>query len=603
MRSLAWILSGCLLLGSLPAGALEIDFQGSVDHTRSGQADPIRLTLSIASDENISHLPSPKISLKDFYVEGPAVSTRIDMVNFQTTFTRELTYTLYPRRTGRLTIGRARLKFGSKVYETSPITVEIVKGSARRVPRSSGRAPQQQEVDLEDDLFVLARADRQRAYVGQQITVDYELFYRRRLDNVGFKEIPTFAGFWAKEVFVAQQLQPHREVVEGVAFNVAPLRRVALFPTSAGTHQVEPLAISCDILQPRGRRGSLFNDIFSDPFFGRSAQTVLVRSEALGFEVLPLPAGPPPGFAGAVGRFSLDVQAQPTALPAGDPVTLRVEISGQGNLDAIQLPRIAGPPGIKVYDPKVEEEERIENGLCGGRRVYEYILIPEEGGRLEIPPVRFAYFDPEQASYQVLESEPIYIDSQGRAVPQEQGSYGLTRKDIQAVGKDVRYIKPDAEKLGGTMALYRSGMFWTLHGLLPLAFLGMLFYQRHQQRLEGDVAYARRRRARSEAGRRLKQARQLLLEENGPEFHAEVQRAVLSFLADRLNLAAAGLTPETSARTLEESGVDEDLVAALRDLLVQCDFARFASAAASRPDMEQVHARAEKLITCLEKSV
>jgi hypothetical protein len=171
------------------------------------------------------------------------------------------------------------------------------------------------------------------------------------------------------------------------------------------------------------------------------------------------------------------------------------------------------------------------------------------------------------------------------------------------MGEDIRYIKPDAQTLGVDVDLYRNRLFWTLQGLVPLAFVGLLLYQRHQQRLEGDVAYARRRRALGAADRRLKRADRLLKEEQWGDFHAEIQRAVLSFLADRMNLAAAGLTQERCARMLAERGVDAELVDAVRDLLVQCDFARFAPAAPARREGEQVRARAGQIIASLEKGI
>jgi hypothetical protein len=594
---ISWIL---LCGGAVQGWAQPLSFDATVDHARYGQADPIRLKLTITANESLSHLPAPEIDLKDFYVEGPGVSTQMNIVNFNTSFTRELTYTLYARRTGKITIGPARLKFGNKTYETRPITVEIAAGSTRQLPRSIKQNSSDQGVSLDEYLFVAARPDREKAYIGQQVTVDYDLFYRYQLHNVGFKEIPSFTGFWVKELFVAQQLQGRREVVEGVAFNAAPLRRVALFPTHAGRHRVDPLVVSCDVPQRSGRRGSLFDDLL----LGRGSRTVLLSSDSLEVEVLPLPeAGQPEGFTGAVGRFALDVQSQPSTLAVGDPVTVRVTIGGVGNLDAIEVPEFDVPPGIKAYDPKIEEEESTRNGLYGGRRSYEYILIPEVGGILEVPPIRFVYFDPEQEMYRVLESEPIFINSQGAAATQEPESYGLSRRDIQAVGQDIRYIKPNAEGLGRGMDLYRSAGFWSLQGMLPLAFLGLLFHQRHRQRLEGDVAYARRRRARGEAGRRLKRAGELLEAEDGVEFYAEIQRALLAFLADRLNLAAAGLTQESSGLALEEKGVEAALVKRMRDLLAQCDYARFASAASKREEMEQVRARAGKLINRLDKVI
>ena len=597
MRSL--VLAAALGLGSLPAAA-QIEFTALVDRSRSGQAEPIRLTLSIVSEENLGHLPAPEISLEDFYVEGPSVSTRMEMVNFNTSFTRELVYVLYPRRTGKITIGPARLAFSDQQLQTKTIVVEIFKGTGRRLAKPGSRQGGTEEFRLEDNLFLLARADHKRVYVGQQLTVDYDLLYRFRLHNVGFKEIPTFSGFWVKELFVAQQLQSHREVLEGVTFNVAPLRRVALFPTSAGTYDIGVLSISCDIPQQRGRRGLLDDFFAGDPFFGRT-QSLLLQSEEKQVEVLPLPeAKRPEGFAGAVGRFQLSARAEPSRVPAGDPVTLRVVIEGQGNMAAVQAPDVAGAAGVKIYEPTMEEQEQTANGVYGGRRTFEYILIPERGGMMEIPPVRFAYFDPHQGRYQTLESPSIIIHSEGSLEEEVGESYGLSRRDIEAVGQDIRHIKPDAEVLGAGLLLHSSWWFWTLQGMVPVAFCVLLVWQRHQRRLRGDVAYARQRRAKGEAGRRLQRADELLGAGASAEFHGALQAAVLEFLADRLNLAAAGLTSEACAGALESRGVDVETIQALRDLLVHCDFARFAPTAASAQDMAEARRVAGDLVERLE---
>ena len=593
------LFAATLGLWALPAAA-QIEFTAVVDRTRSGQAEPIRLTLRIVSQENLGHVPAPEISLKDFHVEGPSVSTRMEMVNFSTSFTRELVYVLYPRRTGKISIGPARIALGGQQFQTKAIQVEIVKGTRQRPAKIGAQQGGAEEFRLEDNLFVLARADHKRVYIGQQLTVDYDLFYRFRLHNVGFKEIPTFAGFWVKELFVAQQLQSHREVLEGVTFNVAPLRRVALFPTSAGTYDISVLAISCDVPQQRGRRGLLDDFFAGDPFFGRT-QSVIVQSEQIEVEVLPLPeANRPDGFVGAVGRFQLSARAQPTRVPVGDPVTLRVVIEGQGNMAAVRAPDVTGAVGVKIYEPKMEEQEQTANGIYGGRRTFEYILIPERSGMMEIPPVRFAYFDPHQGSYQTLESSSIIIHSEG-GVEEEVGErYGLSRRDIEAVGQDIRYIKPDAETLGVGATLHRSWWFWALQGLVPVTFCFLLVWQRHQRRLQGDVAYARQRRAKGEAGRRLQRADEFLAAGASAEFYGAVQAAVLEFLADRLNLAAAGLTSEACAEALEVRGVDSATVEALHALLVRCDFARFAPTAASLQDMAEARRVAGDLVERLE---
>ncbi len=574
------------------SSAAAIQFAASVDRTRASQAEPIRLTLRITSDAQLGEV-TPAFDLKDFHVEGPATRTRMEMSNFSNiSYTRELTYALYAKQPGTFTIGPLQLAIDGDSYQTKPITIEIVRGASRA-----------QAGQPERPIFVLARADYERAYVGQQVTVSYDLFYRVQPHNVSFNKLPTFVGFWTEDLFVAQQLEAHQEMRNGVSYNVAPLRRVALFPTSAGTHVVGALAVSCDIPRQRARGGGVLDDFFAgDPFFGRS-RSVRLQSEELQIEVLPLPEpGRPAEFTGAVGRFQLSVEAQPTQVAVGDPVTLRVLVEGEGNMAAVQPLQVDAAAGVKIYDPKVEEEERITNGVYGGRRLFEYILIPEQGGPLNIPPLRFAYFDPHQAHYEVLESAPITIHSEGTA--EEEGvAYGLSRRDIEAVGEDIRYIKPNAEVLGAGSMVHKSYWFWTLQGALPLAFFALLVWQRHQRRLQGDVAYARQRRAKGEVGRRLTRADTLLAAGTEAEFYGAVRAAVLEFVADRLNLAAAGLTIEVCAEVLAARQVEAETIAALRDLLTRCDFARFAPAGGPPTDRAAARRLAEEVIRGLEKRI
>ena len=119
------------MLAASSVAAATIQFEASVDRTRASQGEPIRLTLRIASDEQLGQV-TPAFDLKDFHVEGPATSTRMEMSNFSNvSFTRELTYVLYAKQAGTFTIGPLQLEMGDERYETKPITVEIVRGTSR----------------------------------------------------------------------------------------------------------------------------------------------------------------------------------------------------------------------------------------------------------------------------------------------------------------------------------------------------------------------------------------------------------------------------------------------------------------------------------------
>ncbi len=595
MKGVLWV--GLLLALVLPAGAAQVRFEANVNRTRAGQADPIQLILSIVSDDNLSQVPAPELDLSDFYVEGPSISTRVEMVNFRTTFTRELTYSLTARRAGKLRLGPASIELEGVIYRTKAIELEITAGSARQpgAAKRGGSGPD----DLEDNLFVRVRADRQKVFVGQQVVLEYQLCYRFPITSVGFRELPDYAGFWAKELFVAQQLKPRVEAIGGVDFQVAPLRLMAIYPTSDGTHEVAALAISCKLVQQRGRTSVW--DFLDDPFGGRG-QSVVVASDPLRIEVQPLPAaGRPPQFSGAVGRYTLQAKAQPLAVAAGDPVTLKVEISGQGNINAIEPPDLGSLAGFTVYEPKSESEERVEEAGFGGVRRFEYILIPQRGGTQEIPQVQFAFFDPTQGQYRTLQSEPIRLEVRGGVAPDLGAGPAGTPLAASSVGQDLRPIKGDLRQFSPPLQLHRSALFWGLQALLPLAGLCWWLHRRRRERLDGDVALVRRRRARGEAGDRLRLAAQLLEQGDSPAFHAEIQRALLALLADRLERSAAGLTSQVRTQLLVERGIPEALVQRAEELLASCDFARFAPAAHGREEMAQVQAQAAELIAALEK--
>lgn len=594
-RLSTWFCAALLACGAI-GEADALDFTASVDRTEATTGDAIRLTLTLSSSGNMGHVPSPTLDLRDFSVYGPSVATRVEMINGRTTFARDLVYTMYGRQPGRFRIGPAVIELADTTLTTKPIEVRIRKGGSRQSARA-------QPGGSERVVFVRAVADRDTAWVGEQIVVRYELAYRLVPRDVGFADIPDFTGFWQKELFVAQRLSPQREIIDGVAYNVAPLRRLALFPTTAGDQTIEPLAVSCSI--PQGSRGSLYDalSLFDDPIFGRG-QNVVVRSDPLTIHVKPLPeAGRPADFGGAVGRFDLKAQARPLRVPVGDPVTLKLEIQGSGNVQSIPEPRVA-IPGFEVYPPTVEVEEgQTEEGRYGARKNLEYILIPERGGQRQLPALSVSYFDPVAAAYRTVSTAPFDIDvaadpSLAAAGP----TLDLTRSEIERLGSDIRHIKPDASRLGQSTPLYRNAGYWLLHGLLPLAYVGLVAWQRHRRRLEGDEAYARRRRARGEATRRLQAASEAVEQDEAP-FHTLLHDAIVGFIADRLNRPAPGMTRDECRRQLTSRGVAADVVDEIDSLLERCEFGRFAPMSGSTDERRRMLEEGEQALERLREAL
>jgi hypothetical protein len=592
-----WFPVWIALLFLVQPAVSELSFTAKVDRQRTTRTQPIRLTLTLSSTQNIAHVPQVLIDLRAFDYQGPSIGTRVEMsTNGGTTFARDLTYALYARKAGRLTIPAARIELQGQVLQTKPITIEVTVGQRSPNQRREGNA-------VEDNLFIRVTTDHERVYVGQQLTVIYDLCYRYQLRDVGFSEIPSFAGFWVKDLYVAQSLDPKREDIGQLAFNVSTLRQNALFPTRSGAHRIDPLVMSCSIPKSGRRRGSLFDSIFDDPFFGRS-QTHLVRSEAIEVEALPLPkSGQPDDFSGAVGRFAISVEAQPRSVPVGDPVTVRVRVEGEGNFQAVGVPVLADIDGFKVYDPKQIDEEGIVEDRYAGSRTLDYILIPERAGSLKIPAVSFSYFNPSQVVYETVESASIEIDSHGEVADAGESLFPLTRTEIMQVGSDIRHIKPDVTELSLGGRLYSSVWFWLVQGLIPLTYLGFLVAHRHRMRLQGDAAYARRKRARSQATRRLEKAGHCLDAGDGPGFYDAIDQALRAYLADNANVSEAGLTKQECASLAAEicDSDDADTVSALVAVMERCEHARYARAASTPKEMRSAYDTALQILDTLAK--
>ena len=288
---------------------------------------------------------------------------------------------------------------------------------------------------------------------------------------------------------------------------------------------------------------------------------------------------------------------------AGDPVTLTVQVSGRGNIDAINLDDPSAAAGFKVYEPKVETIADADNGVYGGVRRFEYILIPEKAGKLQISPVQLAYFDPDAGIYRQTFTRALDIEVTPGALAETVSNYGLSRKAIQLVGSDIRHIKPDLQELETTPVYYKSGLFWLLQLGMPVTFVLLFLYQRHHRRISEDRTYVRRRNARSTAEQRLKSVADMRPAGKPVEIHAEIHRAITHLVADLLDLTAVGLTPDEIVAALESAQVSESTINCVRDLVARCDYARFAPTAVSARDAAEVEASARKVLESLVHEV
>ncbi len=603
-----WVAVIVLLLGAGTAMAQEATFQASVDKNPVGVDDQFTLTLTLSSSGTGGgkNLQLPELN-KFRMMAGPNQSSSMQFINGVVSSSVSYSYVLQPKEIGKFTIGSVSIETGGKTYQTNPIPIEVVKGSPR--PKQQAAAPEDVSGQIGDNLFLRATISKTRVIQGEQVNLAFKLYSRVSLLDVREEKASNLIGFWGEEIERSKDAPPAVEVVNGKQYRVFTIKLMALFPTQSGTLEISPMALKATVQVQSRRSLDPFDSFFSNPF-GRSA-AVDIKSEPLKIRVDPLPLGAPDDFKGAVGKFAMSTAVDKKTTRTNEAVTLKVTISGTGNIKLLESPAVELPADFEQYSPKVSDNISRPQGLISGSKVFEYLLIPRYPGLKVIKPVTFSYFDLGKREYVRLRSPQIELNVEQGAATLAPLIAGGSREDVRLLSQDIRFIK--VGQIGFSRPgeyLYSSASFIVLM-LLPLAALvGAFVYSRRQQSVLLDQVGYRNRRAMKVAQKGLKQAAYLLRESAGSpnakqrlRFYAEVSRALWKYLGDKLNIPQSEFSVEGAIAELSRRGVGTDLQQSLRMVLESCDMARFAPTSLGQATMEKSYEEARRIIVELERTL
>jgi hypothetical protein len=595
------------------AFAQEAEIRASAEPNRVEEGAEVEYSIQIIGGSQQPDEPPSLSQIPGFVVAaGPSVSSYFQWVNGRTTSSRTYTWTLLPQGTGAHTIPPVAISMGGKVYRTPMVRVDVSEagagGGTGAPPPPDNRPPSTfndprtrrrlaSPPESPASLFVEAWVDKNQAYPGEQITLIYKVYTQYEIVQMSLNDQPTYQGFWVEDIKADEKYEARAVSRKEGAFTEYTVLKKALFPNSQGSLTIPPLTFRF-VIRKRG------SDPF-DSFFFNPTESVFRSSKEVKIQVKDLPEqGRPPEFNGAVGRFTLAASADRSDTKVNDAVGLKVEVEGQGNINTLGNPTLPSLPDFKRYDPKVVEEMHARSGTLVGSKIWNYVLIPLAPGSQEIPPIKFAFFDPQTDRYEVLESSPIQLSvARGEAGDLPMPSLP-SRADIPVLGSDIRYIHLGGEGLldqGKT--LYGSPILLAVVAVPPLFNIALLVVLRRRESLAGSEAMARQRRARKMARKRLARAQGRLSKERSRDFYQELASALTSYLADKLGVPAAGLTYDRIEEVLELRGVEAGLRGQFRRCLETCDFARFAPAASEPAEMEKAFAEAESVVESLEGSV
>ena len=598
-----WALA-VLAVAALPGSAQsqEIGVRAFLSAPQVGVGRQFVLNVEVSGTQQVEGQPALP-DMEDFAAFlSSGTSSSMQIVNGRASVSVTYQYRFQALKEGTFEIGPVSVTVGvgGETRRTEPVA--LVVSDAPPAPGSGGGGGDPAGSIAPEDLFIETRVSKTRAFENEPVTVEYEIFTRVNVDSYTIIGLPRATGFWTEELDQPASPQVDRVVRDGAPYMKATIRRVALFPTGAGTRTLDPLSIEAQVRVRDQTTFDPFGDILSRSSLFDRRVPVTVASQPVTIEVLPPPAeGRPSSFSGHVGTLNMWTSTDRTEVQANEAVTFRVELQGTGNLRALTPPEIAFPVEFEVFPPETRVRIVPDGGSLQGTRGFDYVLIPRTPGRLTIPGVEVSYFDAANGRYGTTRSQPVEITVTGGEAGGD--AAGTVPSAVESIRDEIRFIHIEAPRFSRKdVPLHATPGFWVVL-LLPMAALGgAAAVQRHRDRIEGDVAYARLRRAGRMARKRLARARSLA--SGDPRaFYAEVAGALEGLLADRLNVAEAGLVRGEAGRLAAERGVSSETLKRLFDCLDDCDRQRFAPSGTEREAPERVLERAGMLMNDLAKEL
>ena len=601
-RLVKWVLP-FYLFTFLPLSLLSQTLTGSApSHVAVGEQ--FRLTYTV-NTQNASDFRAGDIPDELEVLIGPnrSMQSSYQMINGHTSSSSSITYTYIVSATknGTFTIPAAHVVVGGKTISSNTLTIKV-SGTAQSNSGGSSRQHRQDEAEeIRDagsqisgsDLFIKVSANKKRVYEQEPILLTYKVYTLVGLTSLR-GDMPDLKSFYTQEVSLPSQKSFSIETFNGRPYKTTTWSQYVMFPQMTGKLQIPSITFEGIVVQ-QNRNIDPFEAFFNG---GSGYIEVKKKIVAPGIEIQvdPLPERPA-GFSGGVGHFSVSASLNKTETKANDPVTLRITVSGSGNLKLVKQPQIELPKDFDKYEPKVTDKTKLTSAGIEGSMIYDILIVPRHQGHYELPPVSMTYFDTTAKAYKTVTSEPLVLD-----VAKGSGPGAMTdfsgQQDLQELSRDIRYIKTgDVRQQGIDEFFFGSVAYWITLAIMALVFISLFVIFRQRAIENANITKRRAGKANKVATKRLKKASKLMEENKPGEFYDEVLRALWGYVGDKLNIPVEQLSHDNISQRLSDRHVGEETIAQFIGALDECEFERYAPGD-PKGNMNKVY---EKAMTAIEQ--
>jgi len=548
------------------------------------------------------------------YGPSTSMSSSTTIVNgkYQSETSYGFTYVLRPKKTGTFTIPAATASVNGNKIKSNSLSIRVLPtdqqsggGQTQQKSSSAAAAPSQDggssQSVTNDQVFIRAIPSKTQVSEQEGLLVTYKIYTRVDISGMQNPKFPEFKGFMAQEVEVPQNRQWDLENYNGANYQTTILKQTVLYPRETGSLSIEKG--SFDLVLRVKNRNTRVRSIFDDFFDTYSEVKKTVYCNSVKINVTPLPAGKPADFCGVTGSLSMTSSISSQKVKANEAVTIRIKISGNGNMKMIPTPELTFPADFDPYDPKVDNSFKNTTSGVSGTKSIEYLVIPRFPGTFDIPATSISYFDLATHKYKTLTTQPYTIEvAKGDGSITNISGKFANQEQLRLLGSDIRYLKTNIQLQKQPQLFFATLPFWLAY-LIPLIFFGiMLLLNRKKLKDNADIARVRNRKANQVAVKRLKQASAFLKEGKKDLFYDEVLKALWGYTSDKLSIPLSKLDKETIELQLTESKVGEDIRKEFMDILQTCEYARFAPGDAVAA-MDKLYEQTMDVINKMENTI
>lgn len=571
-----------ICISSASTVAQEYLFKATSSETNIEEGSTFTLEYEMQNIDQNSIKP-PRFKYFDV-VSGPNSSYSMQSINGVTIEKQSVSYVLLPKAAGRFVIPAATATVKRKRIKSNLVKINVVK------PDSQGS--KNDPVSANGDVFVRAEMSHDTAFLGQQIFINYNIYFSVQVENWNMMNESEYNGFFAKPLRMGRGTSTPVEI-EGKKYYKQTVKRIALFPQQTGKLKIESSRFRLGVSSgnPKERRS-----IWSRP----QIKYKFANCEDVFVNVLELPEGAPASFSGAVGSFEMSSVVKPTRLTTDDAFIINMNIYGTGDVKYIRAPDLEFDPNLEVYDKKVlTDNVSQKNNRFLSSLGMEYQVLPKKEGRYTIVP-EFTFFNPDSLQY-------ITINNQSFKVFVTKGSQ--TKKvdplvvESEALSSNIKANIAEVKLQKAGFEFRASSLFWLLSILPLLGFIGALAYKRVLlSRGEVDLVALRQSQASQVAVQKLEKANAFMKAGDSRSFFDEISKALLGYANDKLQISNAEMSKDKVAMELKTRGVNDTLVERLTQVFKKSEMALFAGQA-DAASLNATYEEASAVIVEIEKEL